>query len=286
MLLSIIIPSRNRQALLEQLLLTIDQQVTQSNCLDDVEIIVVDDASSPALQLPSNTLKTQCQLRTLDIPSGAPRARQHGLESASGDFIHFHDSDDSITDGWLEGISSHLRAASCFDFLVTARKVITKDGATFKKQHLLKNMASQPHRIKQRLKYENCLGPLGGIVFSKKATQKMQFTNLPSCQDWDMYLDAIDHDSIIIYDWDIAFIKNDLNEDQISKDTKKKFLGVFRLARKHRIITSKNSMMRLFLVYKLQTSLENHHTLLPFFSKHKLKCWACHSVINVQKRIA
>ena len=286
MLLSIIIPSKNRHELLAQLLLTVDQQVTQSNCLDHVEIIVVDDASSPALQLPSNTLKTQCKLRTLSRHSGAPRARQYGLERASGEFIHFHDSDDSITDGWLEGIISHLRATTCFDFLVTARKVITKDGATYKKQHLLKNMASQPHRIKQRLKYENCLGPLGGIVFSKKATQKMQFTNLPSCQDWDMYLDAIDHKSMIIYDWDIAFIKNDLHEDQISKDTKKKFLGVFRLARKHKIITSKNPMMRLFLVYKLQTSLENHHTLLSFFSKHKLKCWACYSVINVQKRIS
>ena len=125
-------------------------------------------------------------------------------------------------------------------------------------------MASQPHRIKQRLKYENCLGPLGGIVFSKKATQKMQFTNLPSCQDWDMYLDAIDHNSMIIYDWDIAFIKNDLHEDQISKDTKKKFLGVFRLARKHKIITSKKSFIRLFLVYKLQKSLTNHHALLLF----------------------
>ena len=286
MLLSIIIPSRNRQALLERLLLTIDQQVTQTHCLDDVEIIVVDDASSPALQLPSNTLKARCKMLTLSMPSGAPKARQQGLETASGEFIHFHDSDDSITDDWLEGIISHLREPTCFDFLVTARKVVTKTGAAYKKQHLLKDMASQPHRIKQRLKYENCLGPLGGIVFSKKATEKMQFTNLPSCQDWDMYLDAIDHNSIIIYDWDVAFIKNDLYEDQISKDTKKKFLGVFRLARKHKIITSKNPMMRLFLVYKLQTSLENHHTLLSFFSKHKLKCWACYSVINVQKRIS
>jgi glycosyltransferase involved in cell wall biosynthesis len=286
MLLSIIIPSRNRQALLEQLLLTIDQQVTQSNCLDDVEIIVVDDASSPALQLPSNTLKTQCQLRTLDIPSGAPRARQHGLESASGHFIHFHDSDDSITDNWLEGISSHLRAASCFDFLVTARKVITKDGATFKKQHLLKNMASQPHRIKQRLKYENCLGPLGGIVFSKKATQKMQFTNLPSCQDWDMYLDAIDHDSIIIYDWGIAFIKNDLHEDQISKDTKKKFLGVFRLARKHKLIIKDETLTRLSYAYKIHKSVKKHHALEAFYKKHQFKAWACHKVTTIKKRFA
>jgi glycosyltransferase involved in cell wall biosynthesis len=286
MLLSIIIPSKNRHALLEQLLLTIDRQVTQNNCLDDVEIIVVDDGSSPALQLPSNTLKTQCQLRTLDIHSGAPRARQHGLESASGDFIHFHDSDDSITDGWLEGIISHLRATTCFDFLVTARKVITKDGATYKKQHLLKNMASQPHRIKQRLKYENCLGPLGGIFFSKKATQKMQFTNLPSCQDWDMYLDAIDHKSIIIYDWDIIFIKNDLHEDQISKDTKKKFLGVFRLARKHKIITSKKSFMRLFFVYKLQKSLANHHALLLFYNTNKLKSWGSYFLINIRKKLA
>jgi len=286
MLLSIIIPSKNRHALLEQLLLTINQQVTQSNCLDHVEIIVVDDGSSPALQLPSNTLKTQCKLRTLSRHSGAPRARQYGLERASGEFIHFHDSDDSITDGWLEGIISHLRATTCFDFLVTARKVITKDGATYKKQHLLKNMASQPHRIKQRLKYENCLGPLGGIVFSKKATQKMQFTNLPSCQDWDMYLDAIDHKSMIIYDWDIAFIKNDLHEDQISKDTKKKFLGVFRLARKHKIITSKKSFMRFFFASKLHATLKPHHSLTLFYRQNKLRCRFSHALIKAQKFMA
>ena len=286
MLLSIIIPSKNRHALLEQLLLTIDQQVTQSNCLDDVEIIVVDDGSSPPLHLPSKPLKARCKMLTLSMHSGAPKARQHGLDSASGKFIHFHDSDDSLTDGWLESIISHLRAATCFDFLVTARKVITKDGATYKKQHLLKKMASQPHRIKQRLKYENCLGPLGGIVFSKKATQKMQFTNLPSCQDWDMYLDAIDHDSIIIYDWDIIFTKNDLHQDQISIDTKKKFLGVFRLARKHKIITSKKSFMRLFFIYKLQKSLANHHALLLFYNTHKLKSWFSYSLINIQKKLA
>ncbi|MDG1663590.1 MAG: glycosyltransferase family 2 protein [Pseudomonadales bacterium] len=285
MLLSIIIPSKNRRALLEQLLLTINQQVTQSNCLDHVEIIVVDDGSYPALQLPSNTLKTQCQLLTLSRHSGAPKARQHGLESALGEYIHFHDSDDSITDGWLEGIIRHLRETTCFDFLVTARKVITKTGAAYKKQHLLKNMASQPQRIKQRLRYENCLGPLGGVIFSKKATQKMQFTNLPSCQDWDMYLDAIDHKSMIIYDWDIAFIKNDLHEDQISKDTKKKFLGVFRLARKHKIITSKKSFIRLFLVYKLQKSLTNHHALLLFYNTHKLRSWLSYSLINIQKKL-
>ena len=286
MLLSIIIPSRNRQALLEQLLLTIDQQVTQTHCLDDVEIIVVDDASSPALQLPSNTLKARCKMLTLSMPSGAPKARQQGLETASGEFIHFHDSDDSITDDWLEGIISHLREPTCFDFLVTARKVITKDGATFKKQHLLKNMASQPHRIKQRLKYENCLGPLGGIVFSKKATQKMQFTNLPSCQDWDMYLDAIDHNSIIIYDWDITFIKNDLHEDQISKDTKKKFLGVFRLARKHQLIIKDETLTRLSYAYKIHKSLKKHHALEAFYKKHKFKAWACHTVTTIKKRFA
>ena len=286
MLLSIIIPSRNRQALLERLLLTIDQQVTQTHCLDDVEIIVVDDASSPALQLPSNTLKARCKMLTLSMPSGAPKARQQGLETASGEFIHFHDSDDSITDDWLEGIISHLREPTCFDFLVTARKVITKDGATFKKQHLLKNMASQPHRIKQRLKYENCLGPLGGIVFSKKATQKMQFTNLPSCQDWDMYLDAIDHNSIIIYDWDITFIKNDLHEDQISKDTKKKFLGVFRLARKHQLIIKDETLTRLSYAYKIHKSLKKHHALEAFYKKHKFKAWACHTVTTIKKRFA
>ena len=147
-------------------------------------------------------------------------------------------------------------------------------------------MASQPHRIKQRLKYENCLGPLGGIVFSKKATEKMHFTNLPSCQDWDMYLDAIDHNSIIIYDWDIAFIKNDLHEDQISKDTKKKFLGVFRLARKHQLTIKDETLTRLSYAYKIHKSVKKHHALEAFYKKHQFKAWACHTVTTIKKRFA
>lgn len=249
-LLSIIIPSYERESLLHELILKIERQI---KTIDNtkIEIIVVDDGSKRPLKQPNQSLAVSVKWIRLEKNMGAPHARKIGFWNSSGRFIHFHDSDDSIPAHWLKKLTRSLKKNGQIDILVTARKTVGIKTQKFKIQKVLNYFKCCPIKTRQRLNYENCLGPLGGITFSKETVQKMHFHNLPSCQDWDMYLDAIDQHTNITCDWSNYFIKNDELPDQISKDSKKKLLGLLRLARIHKIIVTKNSKMRSFYVFKI-----------------------------------
>ena len=87
-LVSVIIPTYNRAALLPRALQSVVEQ-TYSN----MEIIVVDDGSTDATE---NTLRQMGSQITLLQQShqGVSRARNLGIESANGEWLAFLDSDD------------------------------------------------------------------------------------------------------------------------------------------------------------------------------------------------
>ena len=284
-LLSIIVPSYNRQDLLHQLITKIDQQDQE---IDDsrVELIVVDDGSVKALKQPKQPIKVPVKWIRFEKNMGAPYARKVGFQHSSGQFIHFHDSDDNISETWLNRIIKYLINNKDLDFLITSRKVISERKTLIKKQVLLSKIASQPYKIQHRLLFENCLGPLGGLTFSRLAVSKMRFNNLPSCQDWDMYLDGINDTSQVHYDWNNSFIKNDTHKDQISKNVRKKLLGVFRLARIHRLYQNNKVTKRLFFIHQLPKKIRQEHRLLQkFYQKKLLKIVISFQFINMQKRL-
>ena len=112
----------------------------------------------------------------------------------------------------------------------------------------------------------------------------MRFNNLPSCQDWDMYLDAITDTSIVDYDWDNSFIKNDTSNDQISKNIRRKFLGVFQLARIHNLQKNHWRLLRLSFIYKLSHHTKQEHgQLKKFYSKHLIAINISYLLINLLK---
>lgn len=106
--ISVIVPARNREQLLEPCLLHLRQaaDVVLAQGVS-VEIVVTDDASTDgtrrvveeAMALPGDiTVK----LVALDRPHGPARARNAALERAVGDLIVFIDSDVIVTPGVLE----------------------------------------------------------------------------------------------------------------------------------------------------------------------------------------
>jgi glycosyltransferase involved in cell wall biosynthesis len=99
MLVSVIIPTHNRAALLLQ---TVEAVCRQSH--RPLQIIVVDDGSTDgtwerlcvwAASWNSFSGLTFCPLR--QAQAGASAARNYGLSAAQGDFIQFLDSDDSLS---------------------------------------------------------------------------------------------------------------------------------------------------------------------------------------------
>jgi glycosyltransferase involved in cell wall biosynthesis len=95
---SVVIPVRNRHAVLEEALHSVFGQTVPPD-----EVVIVDDASSPPITLPT-FVKSNSRVRVLRLEkrAGAQRARLRGVLDASGDFIAFLDSDDIWFPRWLE----------------------------------------------------------------------------------------------------------------------------------------------------------------------------------------
>src|SRR6266699_32099 len=95
MRVSVIIPVYDRQALGERAL-----RSARSQDVDDMEVVLVDDASDPPFQLPAD-LAADPRVRVVrhEVNRGAGRSRDTGVAAAGGDWVAFLDSDDY----WLPG---------------------------------------------------------------------------------------------------------------------------------------------------------------------------------------
>ncbi|MEV0161472.1 GT2 family glycosyltransferase [Nonomuraea fuscirosea] len=96
---SVIIPAYGAQ---EKLDLVLQGLARQTYPAELTEIIVVDNGSSPPLRLPEGTA---ARLIVCDLP-GRANARNAGLAEATGDVIHWLDSDVVLTPGAVE---AHMR---------------------------------------------------------------------------------------------------------------------------------------------------------------------------------
>lgn len=278
--LSIIIPTKGRQKSLIQLLLEISEQ--SRSIEKTIEVIIIDDGSQPPIERYDTNVETQW-LR-LDKNKGAPAARKLGFEHSRGQYIHFHDSDDSIDNGWLASLLSRIDKSPNLDFLLSARIVIGENDKTIRTQGFINRFKNRPEKISERLKYNNCFGPLGGLTFSKRAVKRMRFNDLKSCQDWDMYLDAIQHDSVIIYDDSFYFIKNESFDTRISNSLNKKMLGFLKLGRIHKTTEPRSSVVRLFYIHCIARNFKNHRNkaLSNFCKRHRSSIFL--SFINIEFR--
>lgn len=100
---SIIVPNRNHPELLRRALDSIPPR-------DDVEVIVVDDASDPArVDMPHypGLERADCQVIFTTEGKGAGYARNVGMDHATGEWLLFLDSDDFFADGFLPLLDSH-----------------------------------------------------------------------------------------------------------------------------------------------------------------------------------
>lgn len=101
---SIIIPAFNDQLGLDNCLLALAQQTWPA---DAVEVIVVDNGSTPPLQLPPAQLDTVRLIRCLT--PGSYAARNAGAAEATGDILAFTDADCRPESDWLRnGIAALL----------------------------------------------------------------------------------------------------------------------------------------------------------------------------------
>lgn len=122
MLLSIIIPTYNRNEYIVKLL-----DKLQSQMKDNVEVIVVDDHSD--IPLESSWFK---YIYLDNNSGGASIPRNKGLDIAKGEYIAFIDSDDLVSDDYIETILEKTKEDWDFCYISwqgKSNKVIIKDTA-------------------------------------------------------------------------------------------------------------------------------------------------------------
>jgi len=116
--LSIIIPTHNRPHLLPKAVASALAQTYRS-----VEVVVIDDASKPAVQLPEHP---QLKVVRLEQGRGGAGARNVGTQLARGRWVTYLDDDDSLLPHMAEACLSALQAASNVDSPVAAISGIRK----------------------------------------------------------------------------------------------------------------------------------------------------------------
>ena len=106
---SVVVPTLNREALLPRAL---DSVLTQD--FDDYEVVVVDSASTDRTREVVREYASRdprVRLITEDVRRGVCPARNLGVDSSSGQWVIFLDSDDELAPGAMKMIAGRARAA-------------------------------------------------------------------------------------------------------------------------------------------------------------------------------
>jgi glycosyltransferase involved in cell wall biosynthesis len=109
---SVIIPTHNRPALLQEALSSVLGQTVLP-----AEIIVVDDASEPPVSLPENGNGVPLRLLRHEKPRGGAAAKNTGAQAAQGELIAFLDDDDLWAPIYLEHATALLAQHRDIDVL-------------------------------------------------------------------------------------------------------------------------------------------------------------------------
>ena len=178
---SVVIPTRNRCVRLLGAIASVRAQTGV-----DVEIIVVDDASSDDTQSMLTALCREeprlCYVRN-ELPLGGGGARNAGVALAQGEFVAFLDDDDHFLPDKLARQVAALRekpdalAVSCSFLLYFGER-----RSTFKRLHA--------PRDRSELLRANMLGGASVCMVRTESFRKVGGFDprLPSCQDWDLWL--------------------------------------------------------------------------------------------------
>lgn len=174
-LVSVVIPTHNRSALLKRAVLS-----AQSQTYKNLEIIVVDDASSDDTQAVVAGLNDN-RLRYIkhNTNKGGSGARNTGIEASHGEYIAFLDDDDEWVENKIERQLAHIKGYDAV--LCSATIVGKKEGVKYYKKPVV-----NVNDLRKGFIFS------GGtnIIFSKVSVlRQIKFDeNLNKGQDWDVLI--------------------------------------------------------------------------------------------------
>jgi len=109
--LSIIIPTRDRPEFLQDCLGTIQRQDLEP---DSVEVVVIDDGSTPPLASVVADAGGEISVRCVrQAPGGLNAARNRGIEETTGEAVAFLDDDTLLSPQWAGTVLDAFEASGC-----------------------------------------------------------------------------------------------------------------------------------------------------------------------------
>ncbi len=173
-LVSVVIPTYNRAALLERALESVRQQ-TYTN----LDIIIVDDASTEDIHHLVDSIEDP-RIRYIrhDVNRGGAAARNTGIRAASGEFVGFLDDDDA----WEpDKTKEQLKILRNYEVVLCAS---TQPGKRVSKRESKKTVDLED------LRQGKFTGGGTGLLMAKASVLKetMFDESLPCYQDWDLFI--------------------------------------------------------------------------------------------------
>lgn len=281
--LSIIIPVYNRQKGLNRVIDSLKSSSEYIKYIKYIEIIVIDDFSKEKIAI-SGVGNTILIRNSSNI--GAPASRRKGYELSKGIFIHFHDSDDGFSENWLKSIIDVIIDGDDFDVMVTARNNAGTDSIEYKYQKYFHKNASDINKVKKRLVYRNCMGPLGGVIFSRSTLSSDTFKSMSSSQDWYMYINSLNRVTRLISRPDVTYDFHIDGDDRISHDSQKKILGFLQLSRTTSQLSFFGRKIRLYYLYTCREHVKaKGGNIHRFYQKNRVSIIFYYLVITVYWRL-
>ena len=221
-LISVVIPTYNRIPLLERAV-----RSALSQTLKDIEIIVIDDASSADVAAAVHNLGHEIIYVRHETNKGASAARNTGIRRASAPYIAFLDSDDE----WLPE-----KLAAQHEVFQHGSKQLGMVYTDFCDPHdSIPQLSLFNHEhVDQEIFVQNIIGTTSTPMVRKSCfdTVGVFDESLPSCQDWDMWIRLCQH-------YECKFIPRILvhyfcQSDSITRDNEATVLGLKMMTARYR----------------------------------------------------
>jgi len=223
--ITVIMPTYNRASLISRALKSVVNQT-----LNDLEVIVVDDASTDNT---NNVVKNFSDTRVKYIRhsenKGGPSARNTGIEIAKGEFIAFLDDDDEWTPEKLEKQLSKF--SHCHESIGL---VYCGFDYTILNQSIYTSTPNLRGNLFNRILETNIIGSVSLPLIRKDCFSQIGMfdESLESCQDWDFWIRLSKS-----YEIDFApeiLVRRYIHGNQITTNLNKKILGREMILNKHK----------------------------------------------------
>lgn len=253
-MISIIIPTFERPELLEK---SVDSVLNQT--YKNLEIIIVDDNFSNSIYRQqtelkfSNHIDKRVKYIKHENNKGANAARNTGFRYSSGDYIAFLDDDDEYMENKIEiQLNVALKINNDRGVLIfVGAEIIKEKISSF--SNWMKNKFDTIVFENNEIFVGNFIGSNSFVFIDRKSFKRINGfdENLPSCQDWDLWI-RLAESNIQLIGIPIPLVKYyDRTEiNRITTDSTKKVEGHLKILNKHKEYLLKQNSETIILFYR------------------------------------